>query len=538
MVSLAGQRISELRDPPTSSFSVKDNSRLVLDYHSLDPHDSHTLSHWVSQMSMNHTAPTTRSSNITERVSVPSSEHVAEIVGRQGCKIKALRDKTGTYIKTPVRGDEPVFIVTGRPEDVSTARKEILAAAEHFTQIRASRSRGGNASGSQYSMPLSYGGLAAPSRPPDNDITIKVRVPYRVVGLVVGPKGSTIKRIQQTTGTFIVTPSRDREPCFEVTGSAENVEQAKDEIENYIAMRTRNSEEEDVEGGRRSPNSHHHMRSGRTSDGMSGRLNSVVSPLSLLNDSESPFEPSNLANAVDQLATHNLSYLAFQQYGVTGHPDLPNTLGPLQQAQQQHQQQQALRSLSQGYPRERSLSRASSAHSNQSQNLISMHSDVPHRPVGLTVSDPTSEIGRVRRIHHSLLPESRDAKSASSIFGGGNYGAVGTSPTTPSTTGSGNAFNISLSTPSASSISPFETPESHCTNSSSDEPGISPRSRESKTCYLCRVEHAKETALVPCGHVYCHACAVKAYSDNNRMCPRMGCNCRVEDILRIRVSQD
>ncbi len=66
-----------------------------------------------------------KSQNMTECVPVPSSEHVAEIVGRQGCKIKALRAKTNTYIKTPVRGDEPVFIITGRKEDVQIAKKEI-----------------------------------------------------------------------------------------------------------------------------------------------------------------------------------------------------------------------------------------------------------------------------------------------------------------------------------------------------------------------------------------------------------------------------
>lgn len=62
-----------------------------------------------------------------------------------GCKIKALRAKTNTYIKTPVRGEEPIFVVTGRPEDVADAKREIECAAEHFTQIRASRrhSQGG-----------------------------------------------------------------------------------------------------------------------------------------------------------------------------------------------------------------------------------------------------------------------------------------------------------------------------------------------------------------------------------------------------------
>ena len=141
-----------------------------------------------------------------------------------GCKIKALRAKTNTYIKTPVRGEEPVFVITGRKEDVALAKREILSAAEHFSQIRAQRK----------SSALSTG-------PPTNvpgHTTIKVRVPYRVVGLVVGPKGATIKRIQQITNTYIVTPSRDKEPVFEVTGLPENVESARNEIQNHIALRT------------------------------------------------------------------------------------------------------------------------------------------------------------------------------------------------------------------------------------------------------------------------------------------------------------
>eukprot|EP00918_Siedleckia_nematoides_P081983 GHVU01179708.1.p1 GENE.GHVU01179708.1~~GHVU01179708.1.p1 ORF type:complete len:541 (+),score=34.79 GHVU01179708.1:121-1743(+) len=167
-----------------------------------------------------------KSQNMTECVPVPSSEHVAEIVGRQGCKIKALRAKTNTYIKTPVRGEEPVFVVTGRKEDVGCAKREILSAAEHFSQIRASRRQGS----------VSTNSPPSPSSP--GQVTIQVRVPYRVVGLVVGPKGATIKRIQQQTHTYIVTPSRDKEPIFEVTGLAENVDKAKQEIEAHIAMRT------------------------------------------------------------------------------------------------------------------------------------------------------------------------------------------------------------------------------------------------------------------------------------------------------------
>ena len=124
-----------------------------------------------------------------------------------------------------------MFIITGRPEDVSAAKREVLAAAEHFTQIRAAKNSHINARQSP----------TARSSPDDccqEKVTVYVKVPYRVVGLVVGPKGATIKRIQQITNTHIVTPSRDKEPCFEVSGKADEVDRAKREIESYIAMRT------------------------------------------------------------------------------------------------------------------------------------------------------------------------------------------------------------------------------------------------------------------------------------------------------------
>ena len=40
---------------------------------------------------------------VTQLVSVPSSKHVAEIIGKLWCKIKALKALTGTHIKTLVR---------------------------------------------------------------------------------------------------------------------------------------------------------------------------------------------------------------------------------------------------------------------------------------------------------------------------------------------------------------------------------------------------------------------------------------------------
>lgn len=158
-----------------------------------------------------------------------------------GCKIKSLRTQTNTYIKTPVRGSEPVFVVTGRKEDVAHAKHQILSAAEHFSSIRAKRN------GSNGLHTNSNSGSSSPTSVPLGHMTSQVRVPYKVVGLVVGPKGATIKRIQQTTSTYIVTPGRDKDPVFEVTGLPENVEKAKEEIEKHIASRTGTDNNSDLQ---------------------------------------------------------------------------------------------------------------------------------------------------------------------------------------------------------------------------------------------------------------------------------------------------
>jgi len=172
----------------------------------------------------------------------------------KGCKIKALRNKTNTYIKTPVRGEDPVFVVTGRQQDVDAARREILSAAEHFTQIRASRrhhagkvppgatttttARRRSPSPGRPSGRRAAGGPArSPSTAPSTTTTLGVRVPMSMVGLVVGPKGATIKRIQADTGTYIVTPGRDRDPVFEVIGPPDAVDKARRHIDAYIETR-------------------------------------------------------------------------------------------------------------------------------------------------------------------------------------------------------------------------------------------------------------------------------------------------------------
>lgn len=211
--------LSKLEIPTLESANLLQNdlTNFVSDY---------SLNAFKSMLAANGNSRSKKSQNITECVPVPTSEHVAEIVGKQGSKIKALRAKTNTYIKTPVRGDEPVFIITGRKEDVAKVKCEILSAAEHFSAIRAREPSRMSSKNRARNIP--------------GHITIHIPVPYSVVGLVVGPKGSTIKNIQQSTNTYILSPARDKESVFEVTGLPDNVEQARQQIEAHIAMRTGN----------------------------------------------------------------------------------------------------------------------------------------------------------------------------------------------------------------------------------------------------------------------------------------------------------
>lgn len=216
-----------------------------------------------------------------------------------------------------MRGEEPVFVVTGRKEDVAKAKKEILSAAEHFSLIRASRKPSLTTSntantGSLSASPLLVNGFSgngggigdifsssssgdnSPSiltknpigltNAGHNQITVQVRVPYRVVGLVVGPKGATIKNIQQQTHTYIVTPSRDKEPIFEVTGAVENVEIARQQIEAHIAMRT---------GGTAEGNENLNGYLNSISNGRGAELNNLVGSMKQKNNGEDDLQLLN-----------------------------------------------------------------------------------------------------------------------------------------------------------------------------------------------------------------------------------------------------
>lgn len=183
-------------------------------------------------------------------------------------------------------------MVTGRKDDVQAAKREILSAAEHFSQIRATRRNSSVSS-------LTSNGMSGPPSPnAPGQVTIQVRVPYRVVGLVVGPKGATIKRIQQQTHTYIVTPSRDKEPVFEVTGLPENVEKARHEIESHIALRTGGliDNQPDDDFHRNGIDSGFHELNGSSSDCISSLFGKTTNGMSAFTAYNNVLNGNNLMN--------------------------------------------------------------------------------------------------------------------------------------------------------------------------------------------------------------------------------------------------
>ena len=51
-------------------------------------------------------------------------------------KIKEVRRQTSTYIKSPRRGEEPVFYVCGPRKSVEVAKEWIMNEANNFKQSR------------------------------------------------------------------------------------------------------------------------------------------------------------------------------------------------------------------------------------------------------------------------------------------------------------------------------------------------------------------------------------------------------------------
>lgn len=186
------------------------------------PSSIHGSDHWY--LTVPPIPPKIQSSpvHVTECVTVPTSKHVAQILGKKGCKIRALRDSTCTYIRSPLPKEEPVFIVKGRKADVIQAVNAIRSASDFFTFLESEKE-----STQKAAISSSRGEV----------IVVKLSIPETVVGLVVGVQGATIKEIEKQTKTYIQSPTMNSDPVFTITGSPEHCEKAMNFISRYLTLR-------------------------------------------------------------------------------------------------------------------------------------------------------------------------------------------------------------------------------------------------------------------------------------------------------------
>ncbi|KAH9404321.1 Mex-3 RNA binding member C [Tyrophagus putrescentiae] len=149
----------------------------------------------------------------TEQVQVRSSAHVSYIVGKQGTKIRQIRTETETHIKTPVNGEDPVFEISGRRQNVEKAKQRILEEEIAYSK-------------SLFERACNY-------REGDRRM-LNLYLPSRFIGLVVGKKGSSIKRIMEMSSTTIVTPKVNTINIFEIYGTQWQIQRAVELIKKHI----------------------------------------------------------------------------------------------------------------------------------------------------------------------------------------------------------------------------------------------------------------------------------------------------------------
>jgi len=135
---------------------------------------------------------------LESEVPVPSSDHVAEIVGKRGCKILFLMDATKVKIVTPRRDEQPIFKVSGDQFAVDAACKLIVEAAEQISKIQEV---------GQFDAECGAISTALPGNTFSSDIVLmKLEVPYCLIGLAIGWKGQNVRAIKQETNVEIVSP--------------------------------------------------------------------------------------------------------------------------------------------------------------------------------------------------------------------------------------------------------------------------------------------------------------------------------------------
>lgn len=110
-------------------------------------------------------------------------------------------------------------MLKGRKKNVITAKERILAEA------------------AQYDMSLLVEAMSYNDG--NNRKQVNLLLPSRFIGLVVGKKGTAIKRIMELSGATVVTPKVNTLNGFKMFGTFQQIRQAVDLIKHHIEASSR-----------------------------------------------------------------------------------------------------------------------------------------------------------------------------------------------------------------------------------------------------------------------------------------------------------
>lgn len=337
-----------------------------------------------------------------------------------------------------------------------------------------------------------------------------------MVGLVVGPKGATIKRIQQATNTYIVTPSRDKEPIFEVTGSLENVESAKKEIETHIVLRTGGLLDDDVfKSNSDSLNAFNGFQSSYGSSTRSGRdLQRALSTDSFyLNSSKlNDYNPLTSPFSTSSNGTSN-GYFSFN------HDLIPSPTEDL-----------IISSGSSGF--NSSPTPPSPSIWSTDTKIESFSTNGTLNGIGSIGSGrPISSHTTARRLSSEpllpSLPSTSNGLGAFSRFSSATTTSIGVLSNSNSAANASSTINGEL--PKANGVIGSRSPNNNVDTTNNNIANSSSVTKK-KQCVICCSAQV-EAALVPCGHnLFCMECALNLKSKDSP-CPV--CQEKVTQVLKI-----
>jgi rRNA processing protein Krr1/Pno1 len=165
---------------------------------------------------------------VAEAVSVPQ-ERIGFIIGKQGETIKSIQQRHGVVLEIIPTADPLTSEakITGKPAAVRAAVEEVCALIGILLE-----DEGSAAAGAAAAVPAAAAATAARE-------TRRLRVPASKIGLIIGKKGETIKRIQSESGANVRVVREDDagDPdfgCVELSGSSGEVDIAEEGVRKVV----------------------------------------------------------------------------------------------------------------------------------------------------------------------------------------------------------------------------------------------------------------------------------------------------------------